>query len=971
MSNDLNGLVGVVTIEEFDPCNCPELLVSDEDRVIAENWVAELKLEQAEGIEMLREVLGDWNTDEELLEAYLEFRMGLFNPFAEQEQLDSDGAWKGAVETNLRAEHIADLRKSGLTFEMIAAMGCQSLTGSEIHKKIYGTDECKTPWYGATGYAIPYVDEAGKVLQVRYRIFGDPHDKGSEALPKYLSVQGAKTRLYVPPGARELISKSSYFIVTEGEKKAAKAVQEGFPCVALAGIHMWANSVDRQTEKSEGTKLNYASKMLPELLEVAHLSSTDQEKKSSRVLIVFDSDARTKPQVRSAAYLLKDACLFQATNWCRVMDLPVPADLEEKWGIDDLLVSPHAGLFKTEVENHLKLPSNFLSPLFELPYLKEGGKTYSFVVKTRGPFSSYDKTGVWKQEPGDGDQPTTWKLVSETALWLSAEIKSVDGDDTTLYELTYVPNSEYLPRKLIGGAEVFGMINTKEDLLAERGAKIHTKHKADVEDFLIQCQKYGVMNGQVQKLYGTKKRGWRDPDEWFDDPMFVTANRVITGNINKTSSAASTGKALLPVPASGTSDEKLKQALVTTGDRVAWVQAINDHVLQSTLPTLLMGAGIAGIFRHWCSSSENFIFHLYGDSSAGKTNAMRAAASMWGNPKMLIDTWKATTNGLERKAVGRSDMVLFLDEAGMAEETELAAAIYAIGNGDEKLRATKEAGERVTTKFKLVALSTGEKQLVRGKKFVGQEVRALELRVDIAGPLWRSIHSAEEAEQFAQILDENHGYAVDAVISAILDEVRGNPKSIHDRWEARTARLRALACESDDSIPKHVMRRLKHFGICLLGVEYLLRHVIEWSEFEIEDKLEELSEVIVAKMIQLDTDQFREGETKGILQHFVDQLAASQSNFMLEGKGGAFPRDMYGSIEGRMVYCVPTKLGEMIKPYDNARLIQAAESVGALMTRKAPGRKDRKTISHRLGATRPDCYVFDLEKIEEFLYENE
>lgn len=77
---------------------------------------------------------------------------------------------------------------------------------------------------------------------------------------------------------------------------------------------------------------------------------------------------------------------------------------------------------------------------------------------------------------------------------------------------------------------------------------------------------------------------------------------------------------------------------------------------------------------------------------------------------------------------------------------------------------------------------------------------------------------------------------------------------------------------------------------------------------------------------------------------------------------------MYGSIEGTVCFVIPGKLAEMMRPYDNARTVQAIESIDALMTRNA-GKK--KKISHRIGGARPDCYVFDLGKIEAVIYKDD
>ena len=862
--------------------------------------------------------------------------------------------------TKLRREHLEDLDKSGLSAETVRLMDCCSMDGYDIYRAIYGDSEVPARWNRAHGYSLPYRNGAGKVA-TRYRMFWAAEDLAADSkMPKYLSHTGADTFLYVPPGFDAAYAASDYLIVTEGEKKAAKAVQEGYPCVAIAGIDMWADSAARKVEKDNHLDMSYATKLLSDLQRLAD---------NRKMIILFDSDAEKKFQIQAARRRLKDALLFQAALWCRQMPMPLPEDGDRKWGLDDLLVHQDGkSVIDAALKAELGAHSESMSPLFKLPYDRQGSRVYSYFIPNYGKHDPYGPTGVFRETPvekedGKGGTITLVenKEVSGTRVWLSRVIHSVDGDNDTLYELTYVPHSEGTPKTITGDAELISIANWKDDILARKGARVLPKFKPSLEAFLIDCQKYGVQENKVKKAYGTRRRGWREADEHLTFPAYVMASRIITES--ETFSAENPKNLLVPIDSG--SDEALRQALKVVGSALEWRNAINEHVLNSNVATLVMSAGLAGLLRHWASDTENFILHIYGESSAGKTIALKAAASAWGNPKRLLDTWKATTNGLERKAVGRNDMCLFLDEAGMAEEQELVAAIYALGNGGEKMRATRDAKERTTTKYNLVALSTGEKQLVRGTKFAGQEVRALELRVDVAGPLWPSISGAQSAEAFSRVLDENYGHAVEPMIRGILKMVTADKKAVHHLFERHTEGIRGRI---KDTLPQHITRRIKHFGVCLAALEIFLRHVMKWSEVMIEEKMDELAEVIVRRMVQLDTDQFSGGERIAILQHFMNQLAASQNKFLNTSRAGPTPQELYGSIEGSNVFIIPNRLAEMMKPYDKARLVQAAEAVGGLITREAG---KRKTISHRMGLARPNCHVFDLDKIEAAIYKDE
>lgn len=855
----------------------------------------------------------------------------------------------------LYESHRQDLERSGLSPEMISVMACSSASGTSISQSVYQNEDeyVSDAWNRAGGYVIPYFDRDGKVVARRWKMFWDPRDTKQ---PKYLSVRDADTHLYVPPGFDAVYSKTDYLIITEGEKKAAKAVQEGFPCVAIAGVDMWADSTARRTEKANHLPMSPATLLLKRLAELAT---------KRKCLVVFDSDASEKYQVRGARRRLKDALLFQAADWAREMDLPVPEQAgEAKVGLDDLLVYPGGrGQLESAIKSLLGMQPQSLAPIYRLPHGKFGDRVLYYIVPNLSPRDHFGSSNITKEVveyDGEGGRVVVTKEICSTRVWLSRVIHSADEDGDTLYELSFVPHTKRHPERIVGGCELLKLSQSKEDLLGNRGAMVEGKYRSNLENFLVDCQKYGPSSKLVRITQGTRQRGWRGEGE---AAAFVMASKVVTATA--VSREDDPDAPLIPIPSG--SDDTLRHALKVAGDEHLWRRAIITHILPAPVAMMYFAAGLAGLLRYWCAGSENFIMHLYGASSGGKTTVLKAAASAWGNPKRLIDTWKATSNGIERKAVGRNDMAMFLDEAGMADEQCLVDSIYSIGNGSEKIRATRDVRERKASQFRLVALSTGEKQLVRGTKFAGQEVRAIELRTDQTGhALMPTIHSAEEAEELVKVLEANYGHAIEPMIRGILSLVATEPLAIQSIWERRTEDIRN---QIDKAVPPHIMRRVKHFGLCLAAIDLFLKFILQNDEDEIEDFSMRMTRNVVKHMAQLDTDQFGQGETIGILQTFMDQLAACQSKFVNTNRAphSPPPTELYGSIEGSLCFVIPTKLSEMMKPYDKTRTVQALESIDALVIKNAK----KRTVSHRILGARPDCYVIDIEKIESVLYKDD
>jgi putative DNA primase/helicase len=131
-------------------------------------------------------------------------------------------------------------------------------------------------------------------------------------------------------------------------------------------------------------------------------------------------------------------------------------------------------------------------------------------------------------------------------------------------------------------------------------------------------------------------------------------------------------------------------------------------------------------------------FHFYGQSSRGKSTLVEATASVWGKGAIpgFVRPWRTTANALEGAAAIHSDTLLVLDELGMIDPREAAAAAYQLAAGSGKGRSGRDGSLRTSMSWRTMVISTGEiclsDKLVEGrqKARAGQQVRLIDISAD-------------------------------------------------------------------------------------------------------------------------------------------------------------------------------------------------------------------------------------------------
>jgi uncharacterized protein (DUF927 family) len=101
-----------------------------------------------------------------------------------------------------------------------------------------------------------------------------------------------------------------------------------------------------------------------------------------------------------------------------------------------------------------------------------------------------------------------------------------------------------------------------------------------------------------------------------------------------------------------------------------------------------------------------------------------------------VRSWRSTSNHLEAVAALHTDTILPLDELGVVEAKEAAAAVYALTSGVGKGRANREGYARRSLTWRVIVLSSGEIRLTdklvedRRRPHVGQQVRLVDIPAD-------------------------------------------------------------------------------------------------------------------------------------------------------------------------------------------------------------------------------------------------
>ncbi len=238
-------------------------------------------------------------------------------------------AWRAG----LRPEHVEHLQTSGLSEATIAAARIGSVGPEDAERLGYAKKLAGIIFpYAGTEIVVNGETLAYTRLRVDSSRQRSPGRKYENPLKRRIQ-QGYTYYPYVPEQITALRKDATQPVfVTEGEKKALKLVQEGFPAIGIPGVYMFTDPSSRKPAHSKPL----------------HPDLSRWRWRGRTVYVCFDSDRTEKDGVGLAHERLCSA-LTQQGAVVKVVVLP-RLDGMDKTGADDFLVVESAGAFAELVQ---------------------------------------------------------------------------------------------------------------------------------------------------------------------------------------------------------------------------------------------------------------------------------------------------------------------------------------------------------------------------------------------------------------------------------------------------------------------------------------------------------------------------------------------------------------------------------------------------------------------------------------------
>lgn len=339
-----------------------------------------------------------------------------------------------------------------------------------------------------------------------------------------------------------------------------------------------------------------------------------------------------------------------------------------------------------------------------------------------------DRTGVYRMAQ-KGDVQVA-ELVVHAPVWVSQRLIDVeDGSESWVIQWL-----EHGRERSLEASRAVAQTARLITGLADKGLPVSSDSASALIRFL---EAHTAIEG-IPRKYVARRMGW------YPKRRFMLGRQCLGGSIEMTA-------------AHDTDAERLMRACEPIGSAEGWLALIPFAERFSSLMASLAASLASPVLV--LLGEPGFVVSWDGRTSAGKTTALRVAASVWGSPcdrAGLLPTWDQTDLRLQQWAEMLRHLPLCIDDTRRwrGKPDALSACVYQLTQGQGRGRMVDGRTAQKTATWQLVTLSTGEDPISETSTAGGLRARVLQI--------WGSPFGGSEREAVdavSRIVWSHHGHA--------------------------------------------------------------------------------------------------------------------------------------------------------------------------------------------------------------------
>lgn len=381
----------------------------------------------------------------------------------------------------------------------------------------------------------------------------------------------------------------------------------------------------------------------------------------------------------------------------------------------------------------------------------------------------------------------------------------------------------------------------------------------------------------------------------------------------------------------------------------SWIALIQREVIGHANMELALAIGLAALVAHLLQEaklfSEVLIFCLTGQSSTGKTTALRLMASVFGSPEErqgLIKGFNGTDTAIFTMLEGHG-FPSIVDESTASKIKDFAPFIYNVSKGADKLRCNGEGNLNEQRTFSGAVVFSGEISLLqRSTPNLGIYARVVEF-VDLS---WTD--DADHARRISQGVRTNYGTAIGPYAEELL-KFQKHPDILEEAFNQELQKFR----DKIGAVSGVEERWLNSYAVVTLSARLFKRTFgLEMNVSGIRDLLVENHRKSIKK-----SDLAQE-----LYDAIMDEVALHGQYFPKTGgknKNSLIPTTLWGerttSGNKDVLWIVGGKFQEFAEDHyfeNYTPLLHELHKQGLLRRYSDGG----FTTKHRLGNSEPRCY---------------